>query len=113
MTGEQMFVTVLMAAAGTVTTRFLPFILFPEGREVPPYVRYLGRVLGSAVFGILAVYCFRNTDLTSSFQSGGTHGIPELIGLAATAASFLWKRKMALSMAVGTAAYMIVLNLFF
>ncbi|MEE8885409.1 MAG: AzlD domain-containing protein [Eubacteriales bacterium] len=113
MTGEQIFITVLMAVIGTIVTRFLPFILFPEGRKVPEFVKYLGRVLGAAVFGILVVYCFRNTDLTTSFEMGGTHGIPEIVGLVVTIATFCYKRRMVLSMAAGTAAYMLLLNLLF
>lgn len=113
MTNVQTFITILMAVAGTAVTRFLPFLLFPEGRKVPPYVNYLGSVLGSAVFGILVVYCLRNTDFTTSFQLGGTHGIPELIGLAVTVVTFCWKRKMVLSMAAGTAIYIILLQIFF
>lgn len=113
MTGVQTFLTILMAVIGTVSTRFLSFFLFPEGRKVPKYVEYLGRVLGAAVFGILAVYCFRNTDLVTPLAGGGTRGIPELCGLVTTVASFCWKRKMILSMAAGTAVYMIVLQLFF
>lgn len=113
MTGLQMTVTVLMAVIGSVVARFLPFLLFPEGKKVPELVKYLGRVLGASVFGILVVYCFRNKDVTTSFASGGTHGIPELIALAATAASYTWKRKMVISMAVGTAVYMILLRVVF
>ena len=95
MTKEQTVITILLAVAGTATTRFLPFLLFPEGREVPDYVRYLGRVLGAAVFG------------------GGTHGIPELIALAVTIAVFCRKRKMVLSMAAGTILYMILVQAVF
>ena len=113
MTGGQMFITILMAVCGTLVTRFLPFILFPEGREVPDYVRYLGRVLGAAVFGILVVYCFRNTDVTTSFALGGTHGIPELIALSITVAAYCWKRKMVLSMAAGTIVYMVLVQMVF
>ena len=106
-------ILILLAVAGTATTRFLPFLLFPEGREVPDYVRYLGRVLGAAVFGILVIYCFRNTDFATSFARGGTHGIPELIALAVTIAVFCWKRKMVLSMAAGTILYMILVQVVF
>ncbi|MGI6177550.1 MAG: branched-chain amino acid transporter permease [Eubacterium sp.] len=113
MTGTQIFITILMAVIGSVVTRFLPFVLFPEGRKVPDYVRYLGRVLGASVFGILVVYCFRNTDVTTSFALGGTHGIPELIGLIVTAGTFCWKRKMVISMAAGTAVYMILVQTIF
>lgn len=113
MTQQQILITILMAVAGTVSTRFFSFLLFPEGRKVPEYVSYLGRVLGAAVFGILVVYCLRNTDILTPLSHGGTHGIPELVGVVVTAAAYGWKRKMVVSMAAGTAAYMILLQLFF
>jgi len=111
MTPADMAITILVVTAGTVFTRFLPYIAFPEGRKIPKYVTYLGKVLGPAVFGLLCVYCFRNTDFITSFAAGGNHGIPAIIGLVVTVAVFAARRQMFLSMAAGTAAYMIVLNL--
>ncbi len=45
MTDTQMLITVILAVAGTVTTRFLPYALFSEGRPVPAVVEYLGHAL--------------------------------------------------------------------
>ncbi|MDR0469332.1 MAG: AzlD domain-containing protein, partial [Peptococcaceae bacterium] len=46
---------------GTMLARFLPFLLFPENREIPVYIRYLGRVLPYTIIGMLVVYCLRST----------------------------------------------------
>lgn len=108
-----MAITIGLVVLATVLTRFLPYILFPEGRPVPKFVRYLGDVLGPAVFGLLVVYCLRNTDWTASFAAGGTHGIPEIISVAVTAAVFAWKRQMILSMAAGTVVYMVFVQVIF
>lgn len=77
MTLVQKIIIIGMAVLGTAMTRFLPFLIFPGDRPVPKYVQYLGKVLPSAVFGLLVVYCLRNVNILS-----GSHGIPELISIA-------------------------------
>ena len=42
MTELQQAVTVGAAVFATILTRFLPYILFPAGKETPAFVRYLG-----------------------------------------------------------------------
>lgn len=97
-----------MAVLGTAMTRFLPFLIFPGDRPVPKYVQYLGKVLPSAVFGLLVVYCLRNVNILS-----GSHGIPELISIAAVAGLHLWKRQMLLSIAGGTICYVMLVQMVF
>ena len=55
MTAVQMLLTVLALAGGVQLTRWLPFWLFPEGKEPPAVVHYLGRVLPCAPLGVLVV----------------------------------------------------------
>ena len=62
----------------------------------------------SAVFGLLVIYCLKNVDLMQ-----GSHGIPELLSLAAVAALHLWKRQMLLSIAGGTVFYMALVQQIF
>ncbi len=107
MTLVQQAVTIGAAVAATLLTRYLPYILFPAGKKTPEFIVYLGKYLAPAVFGLLIVYCLRNI----SFAPGGTLGIPEGIAVAATAGSFLWKKNMMLSMAVGTLMYMMLIRL--
>ena len=108
MTNTQIVITILVVIGGTILTRFLPYILFPAGRKTPPYIQYLGRVLGPAVFGLLVVYCLRNVSFVS-----GTFGIPEIISLVIVTVTFFWKKSMLLSMAAGTAIYMLLVQTVF
>lgn len=108
MTLVQKIIIIGMAVLGTAMTRFLPFLIFPGDRPVPKYVQYLGKVLPSAVFGLLVVYCLRNVNILS-----GSHGIPELISIAAVAGLHLWKRQMLLSIAGGTVCYMMLVQMVF
>ena len=67
---------VLAMVAGTLITRFLPFILFPAGKEKPRYLEYLGKTLPYATMGLLVVYCLKGVDLL-----GPTHGLPEILAV--------------------------------
>ena len=57
------------ALLGTMVTRFLPFLIFPEGKEPPEFIQYLGKVLPYAVIGLLVIYCLR-LYLSYSFTDG-------------------------------------------
>ncbi len=93
---------------GTMTTRFLPFIIFPAGKPTPKYIKYLGDVLPPAVFGLLVIYCLKNV---SPFT--GSHAIPELISIAAVVFVHVKKRQMLLSVALGTVLYMLLVQFVF
>lgn len=108
MTVSQQIIIVAVVAAGTILTRFLPFLLFPAGRSTPGYIKYLGKVLPPAAFGLLVVYCLRNI---SFFQ--GSRGVPELVSIAAVILLHLWKRQMLLSVAGGTLLYMVLVQTVF
>ena len=41
MTTAQEIITILVVVLGTMLTRFLPFLIFPEGKTPPLYVTYL------------------------------------------------------------------------
>lgn len=108
MTDKEMLITILVVVAATVFTRFIPYILFPQGRKTPPFVTYLGKYLAPAVFGLLIVYCLRNVNFT-----GGSFGIPEILSIAVVIVTYVWKRQMLLSMAGGTALYMLLVQTVF
>lgn len=108
MTLTQQLITIGVVVLGTMTTRFLPFLLFPAGKPTPKYIQYLGSVLLAAVFGLLIVYCLKNVSLLT-----GSHGLPELISIAVVVALHLWKRQMLLSIAGGTVCYMLLVQFVF
>ena len=108
MSVTQQILTVAVVALGTMLTRFLPFLIFPAGKETPRFIQYLGKFLPPAVFGLLIVYCLKNVQLLAS-----PFGIPEAIAIAAVVALHLWKRQMLLSIAGGTVCYMLLVQMVF
>lgn len=108
MTLTQQIITVAMVVLGTAVTRFLPFIVFPAGRPTPKYIRYLGKVLPCAVFGLLVVYSLKDVSLMA-----GSHGIPELAAIVLVVILHVWKRQMLLSIAAGTVCYMLLVQCVF
>jgi branched-subunit amino acid transport protein AzlD len=105
MTLAQQIITVAMCTLGTMTTRFLPFLIFSENKETPAFIQYIGKYLPSAVFGMLVVYCLKDVDVLS-----GTHGIPELIAILVTVLLHKWKKQMLISIAGGTICYMLLIH---
>lgn len=99
---------ILAVAATTFATRLVPFLLFPKGKEIPPVIRYLGRVLTPAVIGMLVVYCLKETPVFLA-----PHGIPEFAAVAVTAALHVWKRNNLLSIGAGTVLYMVLIQMVF
>ena len=87
---------VAVCAAVTALIRFLPFLIFPEGKEPP------------AVIGMLVVYC-----LSGIRPLEYPHGIPELLSCAAVALLHAWKRNTLLSILAGTVLYMFLVQVIF
>lgn len=108
MTLQQQLLTIAVVALGTMLTRFLPFLVFPSGKETPKFIQYLGKYLPGAVFGLLIVYCLKHVNLLS-----GSHGIPEAVAIAVVAGLHLWKHQILLSVAGGTLCYMLLVQLVF
>lgn len=108
MTDLHSVLLVLVVAAVTAGLRFLPFAVFGGGRRTPAVIVYLARVLPCAIMGMLVVYCLRNLDLF-----GPTHGLPEFLAGAAVVGLHLWKHNTLLSIAVGTAFYMVLVQAVF
>ena len=108
LTPIQTIIMILAVAAGTQLTRWLPFWLFPEKKEPPAIVTYLGRVLPAATMGLLVDYCLKGVSWTSA-----PRGIPELISVAVVAVLHHWKGNVLLSIAGGTVLYMVLVQMIF
>jgi len=98
---------IAVCALCTFAERFLPFAVF-GGREVPGVVKYLGKILPMAVIAALVVYCMQGTSFSS--LSGF---VPQLAAAAVTAGLHLWKKNTLLSVAAGTAVYMVFVQVVF
>lgn len=99
---------VLIAAMAIMTLliRFLPFLVFRK--KTPKYISYLGRVLPSAIIGMLVIYCLK--DITPSAEP---FGIPELIAVICVALLQVWKRNSLISILAGTLIYMLLVQIVF
>lgn len=105
LTNCQTSITILAVAAATILTRFLPFWIFPEKRQVPRAVLFLGKALPPAMMGLLIVYCLKGVDFTTA-----PHAIPGIIALVAIYFLHKWKHNALLSIGGGTLIYMLALN---
>ena len=108
LTPIQTLAIIFAVAAGTQITRWLPFWLFPEKKEPPQVVTDLGRLLPPAMMGLLVVYCLKGVAWTAS-----PYGVPELLAIAAVVLLHRWKGNVLLSIAGGTALYMLLVQLVF
>lgn len=108
MTLTQQIITIAICVLGTMTTRFLPFLIFSGRKPTPAYIQYLGKALPSAIFGMLVIYCLKNVSVFT-----GNHAVPEMISIAVTILLHLWRRQMLLSIAGGTVCYMVLVQMVF
>ncbi|NLF34897.1 MAG: branched-chain amino acid transporter AzlD [Clostridiales bacterium] len=108
MTMPQVLFTVLLIAAATLLTRIIPFLLFPAGKEIPPFVSYLGAALPYAVIGMLVVYCFKAVSVLQA-----PHGAPEFLAAAFVVLAHKWRHNLLLSIGGGTALYMVLVQVVF
>lgn len=95
-------------AAGTMITRFLPFILFPAGKETPRFVDFLGKTLPFATMGLLVVYCLKGVDMMAA-----PHGLPELFAILLIVILHWRKGNSLLSIGAGTIFYMVLVQAVF
>jgi branched-subunit amino acid transport protein AzlD len=65
-TTPQMILFIGIVALGTILTRALPFLLFPENRQIPKYIKYLADVLPYTIIGMLVVYCLKDISFVKN-----------------------------------------------
>lgn len=104
MTTTQSIITIIVVVLATMLTRFLPFIIFPEGKTPPDFIAYLGTVLPHAVIGLLVIYSLKDAFFTSF------HGFPETIAIIFIYILHKWKKNTLLSIGAGTVLYMVLVQ---
>lgn len=102
------FLIVLLASLTTVLLRAFPFIAFGRQKETPPLIRYLGSVISPAAIAMLTIYCLCG-HWKSNLVLGGS---PEIIAGITVVALQMWKRNPLLSILIGTAVYMVLVQYF-
>lgn len=107
MTDFHSIALVAVMALVTAGLRFLPFVLL-RGKQTPPFIAYLGKVLPFAIMGMLVVYCLKDVSFTAA-----PFGIPEIVGCAAVTLLHIWKRNTLLSIGAGTLCYMLLVQFVF
>lgn len=108
MTFTEQLLTIAVVVAGTMLTRFIPFLLFPADKLTPPLVAFLGKVLPAAVMGMLVVYSLKDIDFTAP-----AHGLPETIAVGLTVLLQLTLKNLLLTIAAGTICYMLLVQYVF
>jgi len=108
MTIVQANISIAAIAVVTFLTRAIPFLLFPNSRPVPKYIRYLGDVLPYAVMGMLIVYCLKSVVVIKY-----PYGLPEAIAILFVVLVHKWKHNLLLSILGGTVLYMVLVQVVF
>lgn len=104
----QLFQFFGLVSLGTIFTRVLPFILFPENKKIPKYINYLSDVLPYTIIGMLVVYCLKNISFNVH-----PYALPEIISISVITLLHLWKKNTLLSIGVGSILYIVLVQYIF
>lgn len=107
-TTTQLIIFFTIVALGTLLTRALPFLLFPENKPIPKYIKYLADVLPFTIIGMLVVYCLKEVSLVQS-----PHALPEGISIVVIVLLHIWKKNTLLSIGGGALLYMLLIQYVF
>ena len=108
MDNTYLILSIFVIAAVTAALRFIPFAVFSSNRKTPETILFLGKFLPYAIMAMLVVYCLKSVSLLKA-----PFGLPELIGVLVVVLLHIWKRNTLLSIAVGTACYMLLVQIVF
>ena len=105
MSTERILIMIAVSALCTFFLRALPFLAFGGSQKMPDWLDRLGKTLPSAIMAVLIVYCLKDVG------SDVVHiGLPKIAAVVIVALSYKWKHNTLVSIAVGTAGYMILLR---
>lgn len=105
MNSRYIFIAIVVSAVCTFALRAIPFLIAGKQSVRSEKLDFLGRILPPAIMAVLLVYCLKDVPLNP-----GQIGIPKIIGVLVTGGSYLWKKNTFLSIILGTAAYMILIQ---
>ncbi|WP_336368236.1 branched-chain amino acid transporter permease [Marinobacter sp. C2H3] len=94
---------IAVAALATFATRVIPFLFLTRHTD-HPLIQHLGRYLPAAVMALLATVFLQRSADWSATVPGADALIPGLLVVFV----HLWRHNALLSIAAGTAAYMVI-----
>lgn len=105
MSTREVYIAIAIAVAITFFIRMFPLFFFSNRDTIPKIVKDLGVLLPYSMMGLLIIYCLRSMrfDALAGF-------VPLTVASLVTAGSYLWKRKSILSIVLGTAVYMFLIQ---
>jgi branched-subunit amino acid transport protein AzlD len=104
MTLLQVSVYVGLMMFASLSTRFLPFIFFPENKPLPHWIQFVSDRLPYASLGMILIYALKDVsmDITVSY--------PELIALLWITVIHLRYKQTLLSISTAVFLYLIMVN---
>lgn len=103
---EYVLLAILLAAVITFALRALPFLIFYGERKMPEFLLKLGAVLPAAIMAVLIVYCLK--DIAVDWKA---NALSKILAVLTVGISYKWKHNTLISIAAGTAVYMILIRM--
>ncbi len=103
---EYVLLAILLAAVITFALRALPFLIFYGERKMPEFLVKLGAVLPAAIMAVLIVYCLK--DIAVDWRANAPS---KILAVLTVGISYKWKHNTLISIAAGTAVYMILIRM--
>lgn len=103
---EYVLLAILLAAVITFALRVLPFLIFYGERKMPEFLVKLGAVLPAAIMAVLIVYCLK--DIAVDWRANAPS---KILAVLTVGISYKWKHNTLISIAAGTAVYMILIRM--
>ena len=103
---EYVLLAILLAAVITFALRALPLLIFHGERKMPEFLVKLGAVLPAAIMAVLIVYCLK--DIAVDWKA---NALPKILAVLTVGISYKWKHNTLISIAAGTAIYMVLIRM--
>lgn len=101
--------TIILIAVSALVTfliRAFPFLVFGGKHEMPAGVKRVADSLPPAIISVLVIYCLKDYILVP-----GSNTIAAFVAVVFIIVIHLWKKNTLLSIALGTALYMILIRM--
>ncbi len=108
MTNKEILITALMIVIGTAFLRFLPFLIINKSLSENKYIQFLGKILPYSMIALLVVYCLKDINIIKF-----PYALPQLISIVVIIILHIIKRNVLISIGVGTALYMFLVQVVF